>query len=405
MAFPDVRTQRRWTLPVVAAALVLLSGCGQLTVPEPGTLPDPETTAPKTNAPTVTSSPAAPSPGKDAEPIQLDFGELERRPAPVPYWSARDRAIHDDLAGTEVPYSKEPLHLGTLTQGRSPSYAVIPEVDDALLQLIHADGTARDLGRGYVGARDLAVSPDRRKVAWRGFGSDDNSHLLVAEVPSGRVLVEHGLGSGGAVGPFFSDDLVHVISESAGSGDPEVVRLSDGKSYSPYDPEVGAGAPDFRMLWKIDSPDGEEDKCHGIFQLGQLAIAEQLGKLSKAVLKPQWQSCDLTRYRAVVRPDGRYVTAAPEGSGFHPDRLMFIDLANDRRVLDVRADQLGVLTWSDDGDQFVVEALVGDRFALVTCDVAGDLAGSCGLSTDPMPSKPTSSWRHGPAPYVLAGDG
>lgn len=390
MASPDIRTRRRWALPVAAVALVLLSACGQVPVSEPGTLPAPETTAP-----TATGSPGRPTAGKDAEPVQLNFGELERRSAPVAYWNARDEAIHDDIAGTAVPYPKEPHSLGTLTRGRVPSYAVIPEVDDAQVRMIDAAGTARVLGRGYAGALDLTVSPDRRKVGWRGSDADGTYKLMVAEASSGRVLVEIGLGSGGSVGPFYTDDLLHVISESAGSGDELVVRLSDGKGYDPGAPELTGGAPNVHMMLPIDSPDGGDGECYGVFQLGTL---------STAALKPKWQSCEPDAETA-VRPDGRYVVVRHYDRGSHTERLSLVELASGRRVLEIRADQFGVRTWSDNGDQLVVEALVGDRLALVTCDVAGDLAGSCGLSTDPMPAKSTSSERYGPVPYVLAGDG
>lgn len=340
--------------------------------------------------------------------MRLDFGKLERRSAPVAYWSAQDQAIHDDIAGTVVPYPNRPRSIGTLTQDGVPSYATIAETDDGPVRLIDADGTARALGSGYVSPDELVVSPDRRKVGWRGSGSDSDpdsgSRAMVADVASGRVLAELDLGGAGSVGPFYSAELLHVVSESGGSGDDEVLRLSDGIGYSLDSAEATTGAPNAHLMLPIDSPDDGGGQCVGVFQLAQFGIAGQLGDLVNAEIKPRWQTCGPEASLATVRIDGKYVIVGRYDRRSRTQRLGMVELASGRRVLDIGADQLDASGWSDDGDQFVVEARAGKQFALVTCDVAGPRAGSCGLSTDPRPELERAS-RYGSEPYVLAGEG
>jgi hypothetical protein len=168
-----IRLQRRITSAVVVAAVLGLAVPAGLQAMNLAAGPDhPQVADSPSTIETPTEAPKPQPQPVPASPVRIDFDQLPRGATSLPWWSSKQRAIHDD--GNLVPAKSAPRELAKLG---ALQYAVVTDPKRSGLERIELIGARETITVAANGSYSLAISPDGEELAWIAKDSDGSSSL------------------------------------------------------------------------------------------------------------------------------------------------------------------------------------------------------------------------------------
>lgn len=358
-----IRLQRRIASTAVVAAVLGLAVPAGLQAINLANGPDHPQVA---NTPTTIETPQeSPRPRPQpvpTSPVHIDFDRLPRGVTTLPWWSSKERAIHD--GSILYPLKTAP---GDLAKIGEQSYVVLNVRKEDGVRSLELVGRQGRIPVEPISGYSLAISPNGEEVAWVTNDSMDFYSVNVASTETGKRVDQLGLGNRPdlSVAGFVGSAV--ILSSDRGVAKSEV-KIWNRESSSPGEIKSLEGAhatasaqnaPVISVLTHLqDDTTGNGRWCGTVGKLGEAP--------------PLWESCELMA--VALSPDGRYALTQPsdtEGAG--AGSFTVVDLRTGKTGLEIRADLLSQFAWEADSRHFVVEALIGGRTALVRSDIYGNL--------------------------------